>query len=66
MNRGSNWGREIVRNFDCIVKRKCISGPRIGHECIKCCRVFKRKHVRWFEQGWLCRDRCERQSRGLP
>lgn len=24
------------------------------------------ERVRWVEQGWLCRDRCERKHRGLP
>jgi len=71
MNRGYSWTSQLIWNFDRIVKRACVNGepvqgPRIGHECIACGRVFKRKHVRWVGDGWLCRDRCERNHRGLP
>lgn len=67
MNRGYDWDGPLTRYFDRIVKRACVSGPRIGHECCSCGRIFKRKHVRYAEgHGWVCRDRCERNHKGLP
>lgn len=68
MNAGYPWRSVVLVNlFDTVIKRRILpNNKRLGYECLACGRVFKRKHVRWVGQGWLCRDRCERAYKGLP
>lgn len=63
MNKGYSWGAAIVRNHDVVKRRIPMPSDSVMYECCYCARVFKRKHVRWVGDGWICRDRCERQNR---
>ena len=67
MNKGYDWSdfdSRLRAMFDQVVKRRIpAQAKRTGFECCHCGRVFTRKHVRWMADGWICRDRCERQNR---